>query len=84
MKRQPIRNIPDDEGATITMELTTEFAKTIRDRLNIEIEMLQGIIEPMPDGRTRYIITVTDPDKMELLREFALKLISNSHNHPMN
>jgi hypothetical protein len=65
------------------MDLTDEMAKTIRENFNLEVEMLQGSQEKLADGRTRYIVEVRG-EKMEMVQEFILKLISNSHNVILN
>lgn len=72
MSNHPIRT-------TLTMEVTASMEKTIIEAFNLEIEVLQGMREPMLDGRTRFTITINDKQKSDIVREFILKLISQSH-----
>ena len=51
---------------------------------NMEIDFLQAERMPMDDGRTWIKMQIQDEQKIELLREFCLKLISKSHKKNMN
>lgn len=74
------------EGAEVTMEVTPDMEKILADELNLEIELLQADRKPHPDGSGRSILkfTITDQAKAEQIREFVLKVISQSHNKNMN
>jgi len=60
---------PDIAHCNVT--LTKVALKIFMDDLDLEIEMLQGIIEPLPDDLTRYEFTVRDPKKVKTLSWFA-------------
>lgn len=58
---------------TITKLMEAEFKKLL------EIEMLQGLRNELPDGRIYYKIEIYDEFKAELMQEFCLKTISQSY-----
>lgn len=67
------------------MTITKEVESILKgDPFFLEIEMLQGERIEMTDGRLWYKIEIADSDKSELMREFVLKMISNSHNASPN
>lgn len=66
---------------TITPEMETMFKG---DPFFLELEMLQGEKKILEDGMISYRITIADPDKAELVKEFALKCISLSHTNINN
>ncbi len=69
------------DTAFLTMELTSEMAEQFKIYpFFLEIEMLQGGIELLPNGIKKYTIEINDSYKAELIKEFCLKIISNSHN----
>lgn len=68
---------------TCTMELTPEFEKTFRETFNLELDMLRGTREPLPDGRTRFTFTITSEEQGRLLVEFIRKL-PNHHETWLN
>lgn len=55
----------------VEMELTNDMAEKLKDTFNCEIEMMQGVQEKMPDGRTRYIFKVDD-QKGEEIKNFII------------
>lgn len=57
---------------TITKVIEEEFKKLL------EIEMLQGIKNILPDGRIYYKVKIYDEFKAEMMLEFCLKTISQS------
>jgi hypothetical protein len=64
-----------------SMEVTLELSPIIKkiftgEPLCLEIEMLQGKSYPLKDGMTRYVFTVTDPEKMRMLEDFAVMMFS--------
>jgi hypothetical protein len=63
-----------DEGI-LEMELTPEMQVTLIHGLNLEIEVMQGKREPLPDGRTRFTLTVTG-EKAELVRRFMVRMLA--------
>ena len=68
------------EPATLEMELTPEMEKCLKgEPFFLEIEMLQGEKQDLPDGRVRYTLIIQDQFKIDLIKEFVLKLISSSH-----
>lgn len=46
----------------------------------LEVEMLRAGRLEMPNGMIRYSVVVEDPAKIEIVKEFVLKLISDSLN----
>lgn len=72
---QPMKT---SDTATVEMTLTPEMEQTFKEYFNLEIEMMQGITEHLPNGQTKFTIEVA-PDKAELIKEFMLKVISQSH-----
>lgn len=69
-----------NEAAQLTMEITPVMEEIFKGApFFLEIEMLQGERQSLTDGRTKYVIEITDIDKAELLKEFFLKTISLSH-----
>lgn len=75
--------IDTEEPAIITMELTPDMEKLVKETFDIEVEMLSGTIEKLADGRTRFTIEVKHP-KSELILKFMLMIISNSHKLNLN
>lgn len=69
--------------ANLEMELTPYMAEIVERDFDLQIEFLQSTKEPLPDGRTRYFMTVKG-EKAELIKEFVLKLISMSHTKNLN
>lgn len=68
------------EQAFVTMELTPAMEKAFKEfPFFLEIEMLQGEKENLPNGRVRYSIEINNADKSDIMREFCLKMISLSH-----
>jgi hypothetical protein len=69
----------------LTMTITPDMEVIFKgDPFFLEIEMLQGEREVEPDGRIKYSITIKDNGKIELVKEFCLKLISMSHEKTNN
>jgi hypothetical protein len=68
----------EDNSGTLTMELTDYMANLVKETFDLEIEMLQGTIEKLPDGRTKYVIEVGH-EKSELVLKFILMTISKSN-----
>lgn len=76
---RPTNQMNDNTGY-LTMEITREMEEMFKGfPFFLEIEMLQGEREPLPDGRIKYKIEIADTDKAELMKEFLLKMISKSH-----
>jgi hypothetical protein len=66
-----------DEPMQIEMSLTNRMAEMFKGKpFFLELEMMQGEIQDMGEGFTRYKLIITDNSKAEMLREFALKVIS--------
>lgn len=65
-------------GAKLEMTLTPFMVEKMKEVL--EIEMLQGDAIPLPDGRTKYIITTSD-EKAAVIKEELLKLIAPGNNN---
>lgn len=72
------------EYGLLTMELTPEMEKVVKEQFNLEIEMMQGDKESLPGGMTKYTIKIYDDQKCEMVKEFVLKMISESHLKNMN
>lgn len=62
---------------TITKVMEAEFKGP---PMFLEVEMLQGFRNELPDGRIYYQIEIFDDFKAELMQEFCLKTISQSYN----
>jgi|GEM_PF-1325886 len=73
-----------DNPATITWTVTPDMADTLTEALNLSVERMQGTTVNLPDGRLEITITVEDEQKIEMCREFVLKLISKSHLKNLN
>lgn len=69
--------------ATLEMELTDYMANLIREAFNIEVEMLQGYIGKLPDGRNHYKIEISE-EKGEPILKFMLMTISKSDKLNLN
>lgn len=72
---------PDNDGlihltstGTCTMELTPYMAERLRDAFELELEMMRGTKELLPDGRTRYIFEITDEEKGRMIVDFIRML----------
>lgn len=66
---------------TISKEIEDLFKK---EPFFLEIEMLQGNRKVLKNGMIKYSITISDPDKQIVIREFVLKIISQSHKQSKN
>lgn len=64
--------------AKLTLVLTPKMQKELLPELDIDVEILQGEREELPDGRTRFICEINDLDKFYRLRTFALNCIAES------
>lgn len=64
----------------LTMEVTPTVEMKLKEAFNLEVEILQGDREIMPDGRNKITIKIYDATKCEMVKEFCLKMISQSHN----
>lgn len=73
-----------DNPATITWTVTPGMADTLTEALNLSVERMQGTTVNLPDGRLEITIIVEDEQKIEMCREFFLKLISKSHLKNLN
>lgn len=62
-----------DKGK-LTMDLTDKMTKTVKENFDIEIEMMQGEIEKLPDGRTRYTLEVNE-EKGKVIIQFILAVM---------
>jgi hypothetical protein len=60
------------EGNRLEMELTDTMAKELTSLFNIEIEIMRGTKEMMPDGRTRYTLSIECEQKSKLIVEFIM------------
>jgi hypothetical protein len=72
------------DTAKLTMTITPCMEKVMKETFNLEIEMLQGIKRNLKDGRIKYCIEIGDMQKAEMIKEFLLKFISDSHNACQN
>ncbi len=69
--------------ATVEMEITPYIEDLLKkEPFFLEIEMLQGTREVLNDGRIKYEIKIVDHTKQDIIKEFVLKMISQSHMHP--
>lgn len=60
---------------TITKVMEAEFKGP---PIFLEVEMLQGVRNELPDGRIYYKVKIYDEFKAEMMLEFCLKTISQS------
>jgi len=72
-----------EEIADVEMDVTPEMEKLLIETFNIEIEVMQGTSEKLPDGRNRIKFKVGG-EKSDVIREFVLKTISKSHKANLN
>lgn len=81
-----MNNIGPWEGAEVSMEVTPAMEKILKEEFNLEIELLQADRKPHPDGSGRSILKfkIMDEEKALMLKEFVLKVISQSHTKNMN
>ncbi len=63
------------DEAEVTIELTPDMEKLFIETFGIEIEMMQGEIAQMDDGRKRFKIKVKG-EKAEMIGKFVLRIIS--------
>ena len=56
------------------MELTPYMEEKLRDVFNLEIEMLQGTREPLPDGRARLTFEIKDQAKGRMVVDLIMML----------
>lgn len=76
MSNRIILEQAEGEPATVNMVLTPFMEGKMKEApFFLEVEMLQGNREELPDGIVRYSITVADEGKVEILREFILRLV---------
>jgi len=74
MNRTSINNnVPAELDMTISKDMEKMF---MSDPFFLELEMLQGEKESLPDGRTRYKLTITCPIKSDLIKQFCLKVVA--------
>lgn len=71
------------DKAEVEMDVTPEMEKLLIEIFNVEIEVMQGSIEKLPDGKNRIKFEVGG-EKAELIKEFILKGISKSHKANLN
>lgn len=74
----------DEEPAELTMEIDRETEQFLVDHFDLELEVLQGSREQLPDGRSRIRMLITDQQKAQLVFAFVVKLISQSHKQNLN
>lgn len=73
----------ETEHATLEMEITPCMEKLFVDTFNIEVEMIQGFIRVLPDGRKHYKISICQ-EKAELVKKFVLMIFSKSNQINLN
>lgn len=67
--------------ATLEMTISPDIEELFKKApFFLEIEMLQGERNSLPDGRIGIKIEIHDEDKIEMVKEFMLKAISDSPN----
>lgn len=65
-----------EDPATVEMTVTPQIEKLMQgDPFFLEIEMLQGVRETRPEGMTYYHFTISDPDKIKMVKAFALYML---------
>lgn len=67
----------------ITMELSTEMADLIKDLFDLELEMLEGTVENLPNNMKRIVIQLPE-NKSQQIKEFFMKSIANTHQICLN
>jgi hypothetical protein len=68
------------EPGLLEMTITPEIEQMFKGApMFLEIEMLQAEKRRLPDGRTWYKLEIHDQVKADLMQEFCLKMISQSH-----
>lgn len=60
----------------LTATVTPEIEEMMKDKLNLEIEMLQGTRKVLKSGMIKYKIEVTDDDKCQMIISFILRVIA--------
>lgn len=66
------------EHGNLVMELTPEMQKTLIPFFNIEVEVMQGIVEDLPNGSKKYTLQINDQQKGELIMSFCCHVIANT------
>ena len=67
----------NEEIAILTMEVTPFMENLIRERMDLEIEILQGERIPLYDGRVKITVEISDLQKAERIKKFILAIIAN-------
>lgn len=76
-----IRSEDGGLASILVLILSERGAAIMKERFDLEIEILQGKTEEMGDGRTRYILTVQG-EKAEEVREFISSLLFKNAINP--
>jgi len=71
------------DGNQVEMELTDKMAAQLKEIFDVEVEMLQGSVEKLPNGLSRYKFVVSK-EKGKLIQKFLLMVISKSHSLNLN
>lgn len=65
------------------MTLTPEAAGNLAELLDyLQIEILQGDVRKLKDGRTKYHLKIHDDQKAELIKEFLLRVMAKDYHKP--
>lgn len=65
------------------MELSTEMAELLKDLFDLELEMLEGTVESLPNNMKR--ITIQIPGyKGQQIKDFFMRSIANTHQICLN
>jgi len=70
-------------SAKIEMVVTDFTADMAKDIFDIEIEMLQGSMERLSDGRTKYVFNVP-PVKAAQIKRFLFGVMFSENNTTLN
>lgn len=65
-----------EDYGLLTMEITPDMERTVKEHFNLEIEMIQGCREELSGGKVRYTLKIYDDQKNEMVKEFILRVIA--------
>lgn len=63
-----------DYRGECTMELTPMMERIMRQEMNLDLEMMRGTRELLPDGNTRFVFRIEDQEKGRCLVEFIRRV----------
>lgn len=74
--------INSGEPGYLTATVTPTIEKDMKEKFNLEIEMMQGKRKVLRNGMIKYKIKISDPQKIEMVVEFILRVMAKDFHKP--